>query len=117
MMRFAADENFDGTILTQLRKRIPNLDVLRVQDTEIYQAPDPQVLEWAARVERILLSHDVRTLINHAYARVEQGLSMPGVIIVPSTLEIGIAVGELEMTIGAGKQEDFDNLVTFIPLR
>ncbi|MCA9905146.1 MAG: DUF5615 family PIN-like protein [Anaerolineae bacterium] len=116
-MRFAADENFDGTILTQLRKRLPDLDVLRVQDTEIYQAPDPQVLEWAASVGRILLSHDVRTLINHAYARVQQGLSMPGVIIVPSTLEIGVAVAELEMAISAGKPEDFENLVTFIPMQ
>jgi predicted nuclease of predicted toxin-antitoxin system len=87
-MRFAADENLDGTILTQLRKRFPNLDVVRVQDTPLYQARDPALLEWAAREDRILITHDVRTLIGDAYARVEQGLTMPGVIIVPGSCRL-----------------------------
>ena len=31
-MRFAADENFDGRILDGLKARLPDLDILRVQD-------------------------------------------------------------------------------------
>lgn len=37
-MRFAADENFDGRILEGLRARMPELDIVRVQDTEMYQS-------------------------------------------------------------------------------
>ncbi len=117
MIRFAADENFDGTILKELHKRLPDLDIVRVQDTEMYQAPDPQVLEWAARVNRIVLTHDVQTLVGDAYTRIEQGLPMPGVILIPSTLGIGLALDELEVAIGAGKPEDFSDRVTFIPIR
>jgi len=43
-MRFLADENFDGTILDALRERLDSFDTVRVQDTEIYQAPDDHVL-------------------------------------------------------------------------
>jgi hypothetical protein len=41
---------------------------------------------------------------------------MPGVILVPNTLAIGLAVNNLEIAIGAGKAEDFADRVTFIPL-
>ncbi|MBL8166301.1 MAG: DUF5615 family PIN-like protein [Anaerolineae bacterium] len=115
-MRFAADENFDGNILKQLRKRFPELDIVRVQDTEMYQSPDPAVLEWAAKEERIILTHDVQTLVGDAYARIEQGLPMPGVILIPETLAMGPALADLEVAIGAGVPDDFRDRATFIPM-
>ena len=84
-MRFAADENFNGRILAGLHQRFEDLDIVRIQDTDIYSADDPVVLEWAAHQERIVLTHDVRTLVRDAYERIEQGLPMPGVILVPTT--------------------------------
>lgn len=115
-MRFAADENFDGHILKQLRIRFPDLDIVRVQDTSMYQATDPAVLEWAAQENRIILTHDVQTLVGDAYARVERGLPMPGVILIPETLAIGKALDDLELSIRAGHPDDFRDRVTFIPL-
>lgn len=115
-MRFAADENFDGGIFKQLRKRIPDVDIVRVQDTEMYQSPDPVLLEWAAREQRIILTHDVQTLVGDAYARVAQGLPMPGVILVSDTLGIGPALDDLELAIRAGKPDDFTNRVLFVPM-
>lgn len=61
-MRFAADENFDGRIFDGLRARMPELDIVRVQDTEMYQSPDDKLLTWLANEGRILLTHDVRTM-------------------------------------------------------
>jgi len=115
-MRFAADENFDGNIFKALLRRFPDLDIVRVQDTELYQAPDPAVLEWAATENRIVLTHDVRTLVGEANARVERGLPMSGVILIPTTLGIGPALSDLEIAIGAGEPDDFKDRVTFIPL-
>jgi hypothetical protein len=60
-MRFAADENFDGRILNGLCARMPDLDIVHVQDTEMYQSPDDKLLAWLAEEGRILLTHDVRT--------------------------------------------------------
>jgi hypothetical protein len=73
-------------------------------------------LEWAAQEGRIILTHDVKTLVNDAYTRIEAGLPMPGVILVPSTLPVGHALRDLEIAIGAGNPEDFADQVTFIPL-
>jgi hypothetical protein len=74
------------------------------------------VLEWAAQEGRIVLTHDVQTLVNDAYERISQGLPMPGVMLVPNTLTIGLALKDLEIAIGAGQPEDFEDRVTFIPL-
>lgn len=115
-MRFAADENFDGNILKELRKRFPYLDIVRIQDTKMYQASDPVLLEWAAKEERIILTHDVQTLVGDAYDRIEKGLPMPGVILIPETLAIGEALNDLELAIGVGSPDDFKDQVTFIPL-
>ena len=60
-MRFLADENFDNRILEGVFRENPDFDVIRVQDTEVYQAPDPMILEWVAKEGRILLTRDVNT--------------------------------------------------------
>ena len=115
-MRFLADENFNNRILNGLRRLVPDIDVLRVQDTEIYQAPDPIVLEWAAKENRVILSRDVHTLIGYAYDRVKAGLPMPGLIEVSDDVPIGKAFDELSIIIGAGIPADFDQQVKYIPL-
>ena len=46
-MRFAADENFDGRLLNELLVRLPELDAVRVLDTEMYQAPDDKLRAWS----------------------------------------------------------------------
>ena len=79
-MRFAADENFDGRILNGLRVRLPDLDIVRIQDTEMYKSSDDDLLVWLANHGRILLTHDVRTMPRFVYARVRAGESVPGLI-------------------------------------
>jgi hypothetical protein len=62
MLRFAADECFDGHILRGLLRRIPDLDIVRIQDTDLAGSEDPAVLEWAAAAGRVLLTHDATTM-------------------------------------------------------
>lgn len=38
-MRFLTDENFDNCILEGGALKNPDLDVIRVQDTEVYRLP------------------------------------------------------------------------------
>jgi hypothetical protein len=115
-MRFLADENFNNRILKRLRRDLPAIDILRVQDTAIYQASDTEVLAWAAENKCILLTHDIRTIPRFAYDRVKMGLPMPGVIAVPRALPIGQAIDELFVVLGAGTPDDFDNQIKHIPL-
>jgi hypothetical protein len=48
MIRFLSDEDFNRRILRGLRRRLPALDVVRVQDVGLIARPDTEVLEWAA---------------------------------------------------------------------
>lgn len=78
MIKLATDENFNGKILRGLLRRLPHIDIVRVQGTHVYKADDPTVLAWAAQENRVLFTHDIRTMANYAFNRVEQGLPMPG---------------------------------------
>ena len=115
-MRFAADENFNGRILKGIQTRLPDVDIVRVQDTTIYQAPDSELLEWAAQEERILLTHDVKTILGYVYERVRAGLPVPGVIAVRESVSIGQILNELEVIMRVGAPEDFENIVRYLPL-
>jgi hypothetical protein len=45
MLKLLADENFDNRILRGLQRRLPEVDIIRVQDTPLYSRDDPSVLE------------------------------------------------------------------------
>jgi|SRR5438876_8884803 len=93
MRRLLIDENLDQRILRGLRLRLPDLNFVIVQNTDLKGAKDPALLAWAAEQNRILVTHDLKTIPKHAYERVEKGAPMPGVIAVPDTLAIGQASG------------------------
>jgi hypothetical protein len=78
-------------------------------------ANDPDILEWAANEERILLTHDVATITMYAYQRVNQGLPMTGVIEVISNAPIGKILDDLELFISCSEPDEYQDRVIFIP--
>ena len=44
-MRLLADENFNGAILHGLIRRLPDLDIIHVQDVGLMNTDDPEILE------------------------------------------------------------------------
>lgn len=54
MIRLIADENFNGNILRGLRRRLPRIDAVRLQDVGMRGADDDAVLEWAAAEARLV---------------------------------------------------------------
>lgn len=114
-MRLLTDENFNGTLLRGLIRRLPDLNLLRVQDVGLMNADDSTILEWAANENRILLTHDVATITLYAYDRVNRGLAMPGVVEVIATAPIGQIIQDLELLILCSKPEEYENRIIFIP--
>jgi predicted nuclease of predicted toxin-antitoxin system len=62
MLPLSTDEDFNNRILRGLLRRMPDLDVTRVQDVGLSGSEDPDVLEWAAGEGRVLLTHDASTM-------------------------------------------------------
>lgn len=113
---FLADEDFDNRIVRGLWRRYPDLDIIRVQSTMLSSAQDPIVLEWAANENRVLLTHDVSTMTFHAYERVRQNKTMPGVVEVPQLMPIGQAIDEIILLAFCVSQAEMQGRVIFLPL-
>ena len=99
-----------------LRRLHPELDAIRIQDTEIYEADDPVVLEWCAIEERILVSHDLRTIPKYAYERIRDGKTVTGIILVPTDLPIHQRIEDLHILIECAAEEDWTNRLEYLPL-
>jgi hypothetical protein len=66
-----------------------------VQEVGSHAAPDPAVLEWAAEEGRLVLTHDVQTMVGFAKQRVEAGKPMPGMIEAHPRLSAGTVIEDL----------------------
>ena len=116
MLKLVSDENFNGDILRGLFRRCPDLDVVRAQDVGLNASPDPDILEWAAVNDRILITHDFDTMPFFAYSRVKAGRAMPGVFLVSDQMPIGQAIEEIVLVVDCLTPDECQNLVTFFPL-
>jgi predicted nuclease of predicted toxin-antitoxin system len=117
VIRFLVDEDFNNDLVRGLLRRSPGVDLLRVQDLDLRGATDEAVLARAASEGRVVLTHDVSTLIAQAYHRVRVGQRMPGVIAVSQTSPVGQVIEDLLLVVECSTPEDWTNLVRYIPLR
>jgi len=76
LRRLVFDENFNHRIVHGLQLRVPGLDFVIAQEIELKGAKDPELLEWAATENRIVVTHDVDTLLKFAYERIVGGQLM-----------------------------------------
>jgi hypothetical protein len=116
VLQLVCDENFNGKILRALQRRIPELDAIRFQDTPDSGAEDSALLEWSAQQSRVLVTHDIATLVGFAYTRICSGRKTPGVIAVQTSSPIGQVIEDLVILLLAGTPEELENQVVFIPL-
>ena len=117
MLRFLADENFDGDILRALLRRQDDLDILRVQDVGLSSAKDAEVLAWAAAEARMLLTHDVTTMTQQAYERVREGLPMPGVVEISLSAPLQTVIDDLLLLARVSMTGEWQGQVLYVPLR
>jgi hypothetical protein len=115
-MKFAADENFVGFVVRRLKNQVPNLDIVRAQDTSMYSQPDELLLEWAANENRILLTRDVSTIPPVAYKRIEEGKPLPGVFVMPEFVSLIEVADDLMMILTISDENEWRDKVTFSPL-
>jgi hypothetical protein len=116
MLRLAADENLNNSIVRGLLRRQPELDIVRIQDVGLSGADDPTVLEWAAQEGRVLLTHDVSTITKYAYERVRAGQPMPGVFEVGRNVPIGRAIEDILLLAEYSFDNEWEGQVRYLPL-
>ena len=117
MIRLLVDEDLDNDILRALFRRLPEVDVVRVQDVGLSGANDATVLAWAADAGRAVLTHDVSTMTRHAIDRVRLEQPMPGIIAIHQKEAIGSVIEDLILIVACATAEDLTDQIHFLPLR
>jgi predicted nuclease of predicted toxin-antitoxin system len=108
------DENVPRQITSGLRLR--GVDVLTVQEENRAGLSDPEVLERATELQRVLFSRD-EDLLAIANQLQQTGKVFLGVIYAhQQNSSIGDCVQDLELISKACAMEDFANHVLYLPL-
>jgi hypothetical protein len=115
VLSFLADEDFNGAIVRELRRRLRLIDLERIQEIDRLGESDPVNLEYAAAAGRILLTHDKR-LIAFAVQRIDTGKSMPGVFVVHQMAPMGRILDDIVNLTLYSLDGEWENQVLFIPL-
>ena len=96
--------------------RQPDLDIVRVQDVGLAGVDDPDILDWAAANDRIILTHDRATLPDYAFERLAVGESMPGVFILNDRFPVRACDQEILLMVACSEQPEWSDRVVHLPL-
>ena len=80
---------------------------------------DTDLLIWAAREQRLLLTHDRRTMPAHATTVIESGMAIAGIVITPEPGQMPIVqiIEQLELIIACTDESQWLNVIDYLPLR
>jgi len=117
MLRLLADENLNHDLIRGVMRRLPSLDLVRVQDVGLRQLDDPAVLDWAARERRLVLTHDVNTMPAFAYDRIRRKQSMPGMFVVSQQAALAHAIDDILLLAECTDASEWDGKVIYLPLQ
>jgi predicted nuclease of predicted toxin-antitoxin system len=118
MLRLASDADVHGEIIRGLRRRRPEIDLVRAQDVLPEGTPDREVLAWAAAENRILVTNDRNTIVGFAYQRVAAREPVPGVIVTTNEQSIGSAIDDILLIADCMPEDEIrEQVVVFLPLR
>ena len=116
MLRLLIDENINHRILRGLKLRLPQIDYVLVGQIGMSGFPDLELLRWGAQENRIVVTHDIKTMVPQAEHCVKTGERMAGVIFVPDQLAIGRAIEDLEIAVECLSPGELVNQIQYLPL-
>jgi hypothetical protein len=110
-IRFQADNDLNRDIVTGVLRHRPAVD-FDANPTDGIE--DTEVLALAAKHDRILVSHDVRTM-PHAFAAFRMHSSSPGVLLVPQLWPISAAIDQLIVVWELSQASEWRNRICYLP--
>jgi hypothetical protein len=114
-VKFLADVNFDRRIVDGVLRRESLVDFQTSEEAELSGKSDSEVLEIAASSQRVLVTHDRKTM-PAAFGAFATQRQSSGVLIVPPSLPVVVAIEELLLVWAASDAEDWINMISPIPL-
>jgi hypothetical protein len=117
-VKWLADENLHNDIIRGLLRRRPDLDIVRAQDIPSAKGQsDLILLARAAHDDRILLTHDVSTMIPAMQEQQQNDIPCGFIVFVPDSMAIGTAIENILLLDECATAADWASGVLYLPLR
>ena len=114
--RFLADNDLNDAIVRGVMRREPGIEFVRLRKLGLEKTPDRAVLEFAAREQWIVVSHDVNTMTAAALAILDAGQEMHGLLLVHQSDPIAPTIDSLMLIWSASEADEWIGLVEHLPL-
>lgn len=115
-MKLLFDENVEAALPRGLLRRLPEADVVRAVEVGLQGKPDAEVLAWAAREGRVVVSRDRATMSLEASRRIEAGEPMPGLLLLRPGVGAGRILEELVLILKASQPGELEGHILYVPL-
>lgn len=117
-VRFQADNDLNQLIVAATYRREPAIDFQSARAAQLDSLEDQAVLALAASQDRILVTHDKRTMPRALADFIAAGNRSPGVLLViPQDAPLRPIVDSLILIWADDRPSDWENSVTIIPFR
>lgn len=97
--------------------RLRGVDALTAQEDAARELEDPELLDRATALSRILFTQD-KDLLREAHQRQQNGQTFTGVIYAPQLrISIGQMIADLELIAFASEPDEWISRLDYLPLR
>jgi hypothetical protein len=113
-----ADENLRNAIVRGLLRRHPALDIVRAQDVFGVAGRDDKVLlRYATDEGRLVLTHDVTTMMPAMREHLRLGSQCAPVVFMSDSISVALAIEQLLLLNECAEESDWAAGVLYLPLR
>jgi len=117
-MRYLLDEHIAPVLRRELLRAAPTLEVWIIGDPG---APprgtlDPDILMWCEVNNFCLVTNNRKSMPRHLADHLGIGHHMPGILVVNVAMTMGQMIDELVLIAGASADEEYDDLIIYLPL-
>jgi hypothetical protein len=113
-IRFQADENLNQAIVYGVSRREPSVDFQTPQEAGLLGATDQTLLQKCAFENRILVSHDIKTIPGR-FAEFITRQTSAGVLLIPQRASVGEAIETLLMIWNSCDASEWENRICYLP--
>ena len=115
--QFLLDENLPPTLAGQLRRHEPRITVMAIDQ---WGAPpggtgDPEILRWIEEHDFLLTTNNRHSMPGHLRNHLAGGGHIPGILIMPTTRDIGMLIEVLHLVWGASLADEYRDKITYLP--
>jgi hypothetical protein len=117
-MRYLLDEHIPLLYRTQLLRLAPGLTVWAIGDpgAPLYGTLDPQILAWCEEHDFLLVTNNRASMPQHLADHLAQERHIPGILVLNLEANIGQMLAELALIAGASHEDEYRDMILYLPI-